>query len=462
MYGNRVSIGQVMLVIALVAVNLALVRNAEWTILGAYGGVLAVVDSLIVRKWILHRPLRAFDYTLLVVSVVGSIVLAVQVAMERLHLLGPIVRWYQRATGDLTGNADWSVYLRIGEFWAAGLLGFLIACSAGLLARRLEKNKGWDVAAFWRGALLGLSVLGLIQTLLRVLDPSALGNQGVVVRYGLLMAFVGLGGLMGLAKLNSAGGRRGFRDPPCLETLWRSPTGSGLAHRRPGVTCESGSDGRFQPDRPERGESGGSGGGESRSGEGGTGRMSIPGAAAKPRSKPRDEVGADVLRDRRRRRRSRRNRSRRIDVPRIRRVHRGRRLGVRRTRWSRRGARDGGSLYDDVHARGLGGPNNRIVQAGDDGQGREAVDGRRARVVDRGGKVRRPVSGDHDVRLVRDGRCDERLRRRPRVDEQGSGRGAGLNEDAGIGRALIVEPVVGHRQEVAQAVGREAAVNEAL
>ena len=96
MAGTSISIGQVMAIIALAAANLALLRSVEPMVLGAYGFALGVVDFLIVRKGILRRPLRGFHYTLVIVSVIGSIVLAVQVAMERLHLLGPIVRLYQQ------------------------------------------------------------------------------------------------------------------------------------------------------------------------------------------------------------------------------------------------------------------------------------------------------------------------------------------------------------------------------
>ncbi len=197
------SIGRLMAVIALLAVNLAVLRQMESSLVGAYWLMLGVLDYLIVWKGILRRPLRAFQYTLFIVSWVGSIVLAVQVAMERLHLLGPIVRWRQQTTGDLMQGVDRIEYLlRVGEFWAAGLLGFLIALAAGLLASWLEGNKGWDVAAFWRGSLVGVVVLGLIETALRVLAPFGLGDPGVP-RYGLLAGVVVSGGLIGLAKLKS-------------------------------------------------------------------------------------------------------------------------------------------------------------------------------------------------------------------------------------------------------------------
>lgn len=199
MTGKSTSIGRLMAMIALVAANLALLRFVELTILGAYGFVLGVLNFLVLWKGILGRPLRVFHYTLLIVSVIASVVLAVQVAMGRLQLLGPVVRWYQQMKGDLTGSAAWFDFLHIGEFWAAGLLGFLIALAAGLLASWLEKAKGWDVAAFLRGALAGFGVATLTFVLVEAMGPTKLGNSGVVARYICLAIFVITGGLLGLA-----------------------------------------------------------------------------------------------------------------------------------------------------------------------------------------------------------------------------------------------------------------------
>jgi hypothetical protein len=69
MTAKRASIGEVMIVVALAAVNLAVLRATPsgiiefppiWVLLG-------LIDFLIFWKLILRRPLRAFHYTFLIV-----------------------------------------------------------------------------------------------------------------------------------------------------------------------------------------------------------------------------------------------------------------------------------------------------------------------------------------------------------------------------------------------------------
>src|SRR5262245_31797613 len=73
MSAKRVSIGQVMMVVALAAVNLAVARTAPsgvalyptlWVLLGS-------IDFLIIGKLILAPSLRAFHYTFLIVFVMA-------------------------------------------------------------------------------------------------------------------------------------------------------------------------------------------------------------------------------------------------------------------------------------------------------------------------------------------------------------------------------------------------------
>ena len=96
--------------------------------------------------------------------------------------------------------------MTIGEFWAAGLLGFLVALAAGLLVSWLEKRKGWDVAAVLRGALVGFGVTVLLFMLVEAVGCSGLGKPGGDVRYGVLAVFIVIGGLVGQAKFRTRSG----------------------------------------------------------------------------------------------------------------------------------------------------------------------------------------------------------------------------------------------------------------
>ena len=60
----------------------------------------------------------------------------------------------RQATNDAGRIAGLNVLLMeiasIGDFWMAGLIGFLIAWGAGCLADWLERRWDWDIAAFCR------------------------------------------------------------------------------------------------------------------------------------------------------------------------------------------------------------------------------------------------------------------------------------------------------------------------
>lgn len=152
-----VSIAQVMMVVALVALNLLVARSVApnvapfptvWAFLG-------IVDLVIFWKVIGRRPLRAFHYTFLFVFVATYWIMAYHVAEGRFHPLGPFVRWYQQRPGvGLNGVSTLTV--RIGQFWAACLLALVAALPMGSLAAWLEKRRGWDIAAGFRGLLVGL------------------------------------------------------------------------------------------------------------------------------------------------------------------------------------------------------------------------------------------------------------------------------------------------------------------
>ncbi len=212
MSAKRVSIGQVTMVVALAAVNLAVMRAAPavmraeplelvkyphlWVLLGC-------IDFLIIWKLILTRSLRAFHYTFLIVFVIAFFVIASFVATGRLHPLGFLVRCYQRVAREKTNGISRGL-LRIGEFWMASFLSFALGCAVGLVAAWLERRRDWDIAAFFRGAIVGF---GVFTPLALVYDaawgrtqPSSVQLIGRMVVLGVCLI---LGGLMGLSRLKS-------------------------------------------------------------------------------------------------------------------------------------------------------------------------------------------------------------------------------------------------------------------
>jgi hypothetical protein len=203
---KRVSIGQVMMVVPLAAVNLAILRAVPlgfvtfptlWVFVGS-------IDFVIFWKLILKRSLQAFHYTFLIVFVIAFLVMANLVATERLHPLGLLVRWYQHLTAERTIGISLG-FLRISEFWMACFLSFMLACAVGLVAAWLERRRDWDIAAFYRGALVGLG----IAMVLALMDDAAWGWVVVspvrlIGRMVLLGACLILGGLNGLSRLKSS------------------------------------------------------------------------------------------------------------------------------------------------------------------------------------------------------------------------------------------------------------------
>jgi hypothetical protein len=201
------SIAQVMMVVALAAVNLAVIRAAPsqivtyptiWVLLGS-------IDFVMFWKLILKRSLRALQYTFLIVFVIAFVVMANFVATERLQPLGLLVRWYQQVAGEKTNSILLLGFLRIGEFWMACFLSFMLACVTGLVAAWLERRCSWDIAAFFRGALVGFGIANL----LAIFDGAVWGwmiesRVRLIGRLVLVGICLILGGLIGLSRLKSS------------------------------------------------------------------------------------------------------------------------------------------------------------------------------------------------------------------------------------------------------------------
>jgi hypothetical protein len=205
MSDQSVSIARAMMVIALVAINCALMRETSWEIRAspAVWFALGIADYLILWKLILRRTFRAAHYAFLFVFVIAFLVLATQVAAERIHPMWPLVRWYHRITGEQD-----SMWLReissIGDFWMAGVIGLLIAWVSALLAGWLERRRGWDIAAFCRGMLVGLGVANVFALAREWVWGSGYpGSPGFYANLVIIGACLILGGLLGLSKLKS-------------------------------------------------------------------------------------------------------------------------------------------------------------------------------------------------------------------------------------------------------------------
>jgi hypothetical protein len=206
---KRASIAQVMMIVALAAVNLAIAHATPWEIVTypSLWVVMGLLDFLVVWKLILRRSFRAFHYTFQIVFVIAFFVMANLVATERLSPLGLLVRWYQHLSAEKTNSISLLGFVRIGEFWAVGFISFALAWAVGWVAAWLERRRDWDIAAFWRGALIGFLIAGLLATI----DDMASGGlplETYSIRWTGRMVLLGagmiLGGWMGLSWLKSS------------------------------------------------------------------------------------------------------------------------------------------------------------------------------------------------------------------------------------------------------------------
>ena len=201
------SISQVMMIVALAAANMAILRATPKEIFTfpSISVLMGTIDFVILWKLILKRSLRAFHYTFMIVFVIAYLVMAVLADTERIHPLGLLVRWYQQHTGEETNAIALAGFVRFGEIWMAAFLSFILAWVIGLNAAWLERRRNWDIAAFFRGALVGF----VIANLLAMIDGAVWGwvveSPGRFIgRWVLLAVCLILGGWMDLSKLRSS------------------------------------------------------------------------------------------------------------------------------------------------------------------------------------------------------------------------------------------------------------------
>jgi hypothetical protein len=207
MQGGKVSIAQVMMVVALAAVNLAIARATPagivefpslWVAMGS-------LDFVVVRKFFQRRSFGAFHYTFLICLIVSFFVMANLVAVERFHPLAWAIRWYQQLSGEGTNRVWWWGYVWLAEVWSVSILSVLLAYGVGWVAAWLDRRRGWDIAAFWRGALVGLLLAGLLASFYDMTwGRSEPGNIRLVRGLVNVGVCVILGGVAGLRWMRSA------------------------------------------------------------------------------------------------------------------------------------------------------------------------------------------------------------------------------------------------------------------
>ena len=92
-------------------------------------------------------------------------------------------------------------YVRIAEFWAVAFLALVGACAVGWVAAWLERRRRWDIAAFWRGVLVGF---GLAAAVLTLLDLAARASLPATAKLAVLGVCLLAGAWLGLSKLKSS------------------------------------------------------------------------------------------------------------------------------------------------------------------------------------------------------------------------------------------------------------------
>ena len=180
---GRGGLGRVMAIVALAAVGLAMTRGMMPMYLGAFGPLVAILLWLFYTGVIERRRLEGFHYATAVVTVLASGFLARQIALDNFRPLGPIV-----------AGSHWAALV---EHLIGAALSLMLGLAAGITVRRLEQAKGWDLAPFFRGAIVGSFVA--LPIVLAALDQDSLTNPNSSDRLtalGLIAAGFTIGGIV--------------------------------------------------------------------------------------------------------------------------------------------------------------------------------------------------------------------------------------------------------------------------
>lgn len=200
MSGQGVPLSMAMKLVALIALNLALLlAGPEIPQYPPFLFPLVMLDIVLVQCVSLGRPLRAFHYTVLVVGLVASLALTWFTYVNAAPGQAGSLRIVETAIvtfEDLTGIPPWNrsdsflELLAIAERCVTSALGVLLACVvASCVARRLSRrpprtsSMGRLLASVFQGALIGLGVFTVIDLALEYSDLAP----------ALAMRYLGLG-----------------------------------------------------------------------------------------------------------------------------------------------------------------------------------------------------------------------------------------------------------------------------
>ncbi len=180
---GRGGLGRVMAAVALAAVGLAMTRGMMPMYLGAFGPLVAILLWLFYTGVIERRRLEGFHYATAVVTVLASGFLARQIALDNFQ--------------PLAGIAAGSHWGALVEHLIGAALSLMLGLAAGVAVRRLEEARGWDLAPFFRGAIVGSFVA--VPIVLAALDQESLANPNSGDRFtalGVIAAGFAIGGIV--------------------------------------------------------------------------------------------------------------------------------------------------------------------------------------------------------------------------------------------------------------------------
>lgn len=172
-----------MAAVALAAVGLALTRGMNPMHLGAFGPLVAILLWLFYTGVVEGRRLEGFHYATAVVTVLASGFLARQIALGKFRPLG----W-------LAGGSHGAALV---DHLIGAALSLALGVGVGMSVRRLEQSRGWDLAPFFRGAIVG-SFLA-VPIVLAVLNQDSLTNPNSGDRFtalGVIAAGFAIGGVV--------------------------------------------------------------------------------------------------------------------------------------------------------------------------------------------------------------------------------------------------------------------------
>ena len=99
-----------------------------------------------------------------------------------------------------------SGYFWLAECWMSCFLSLVLAYAIGAVASWSERRRGWDIAAFFRGAFIGF---GIFIPLALVADAASDGMQPssarLIGRLVVLAICLIVGGWLGVSRLKSSG-----------------------------------------------------------------------------------------------------------------------------------------------------------------------------------------------------------------------------------------------------------------